>query len=59
MLLFITLFIKLGIIYFSYKNLNPRENVISYLASDIPMIFFAHLLIVINYWIKKELGKEK
>ena len=52
-LLFITLFIKLGIIYFSYKNLNPRENVISYLASDIPMIFFAHLLIVINYWIKK------
>lgn len=52
-LLFIALITKLVIVYFSYKNLNPRENVISYLASDIPVIFFAHLLIIINYWIKK------
>ncbi len=52
-LLFIALIAKLIIVYFSYKNLNPRENVISYLASDIPIIFFAHLLIIINYWIKK------
>ena len=41
------------IIYFSYKNLNPRENVVSYMASDIIILFFAHLLITINYWIKK------
>ena len=52
-LLFIAFFVKLGIIYFSYKNLNPWENVISYVASDIIIIFFAHLLITINYWIKK------
>ena len=52
-LLFIALIIKWVIIYFSYKNLNPRENVISYMASDIIILFFAHLLITINYWIKK------
>ena len=52
-LLFVALITKLVIVYFSYKNLNPRENVISYLASDIPVIFFAHLLIIINYWVKK------
>ncbi len=52
-LLFLALIIKWVIIYFSYKNLNPRENVISYLASDIPIIFFAHLIIIINYWIRK------
>ena len=51
-LLFIAFIIKWVIIYFSYKNLNPRENVISYLASDIIIIFFAHLLITLNYWIK-------
>ena len=53
LLLFIALIIKWVIIYFSYKNLNPRENVISYMASDIIILFFAHLLITINYWIKK------
>ena len=52
-LLLVALIIKWVIIYFSYKNLNPRENVVSYLASDIPIIFFSHLLIIINYWIKK------
>ena len=52
-LLFIALIVKWVIIYFSYKNLNPRENVISYLASDIVVVFFAHLLITINYRIKK------
>jgi len=52
-LMFLALIIKCVIIYFSYKNLNPRENVISYLASDIIVIFFVHLLITINYWIKK------
>ena len=52
-LLFIALIVKWVIIYFSYKNLNPRENVISYLASDIVIVFFAHLLITINYRIKK------
>ena len=51
--MFVALITKLVIVYFSYKNLNPRENVISYLASDIPVIFFAHLLIIINYWVKK------
>lgn len=51
-LLFIALIVKWVIIYISYKNLNPRENVISYLASDIVIIFFAHLLITLNYWIK-------
>ena len=51
-LLFVALIIKWVIIYFSYKNLNPRENVISYLSSDIVIIFLAHLLIIINYWIK-------
>ena len=53
MLLFIALIIKGVIIYFSYKNLNPRWNIISYLASDIIIIFIAHLLVTINYWIKK------
>ena len=53
MLLFIALIVKWVIIYFSYKNLNPRENVMSYISSDIIIIFFAHLLIIINYWIKK------
>ena len=53
MLLFIALIIKWVIIYFSYKNLNPWENVISYMASDIIIVFFAHLLITINYRIKK------
>ena len=52
-LLFIAFIIKWIIIYFSYKNLNPRENVVSYMASDIIIIFFVHLLITINYWIKK------
>ena len=52
-LLFVALIIKWIIIYNSYKNLNPLENVLSYLASDIIIIFFAHLLITINYWIKK------
>ena len=51
-LLLLALIIKWVIIYFSYENLNPRENVISYLASDIPIIFLSHLLIIINYWIK-------
>ncbi len=52
-LLFIALITKLVIVYLSYKNQDPRENVVSYLMSDIPVIFFAHLLIIINYWIKK------
>ena len=52
-LLFIALIIKWIIIYFSYKNLNPWGNVVSYLASDIIVLFFAHLLITINYWVKK------
>ena len=52
-LLFIALIIKWIIIYFSYKNLTPWENVMSCIASDIIIIFFAHLLITINYWIKK------
>ena len=53
MLLFIALLVKCAIIYFSYKNLNPRENVISYLVSDIIILFFCHLLTTVNYWIKK------
>ena len=52
-LLVFALILKWFIIYYSYKNLNPRENIVSYLASDIPIIFFSHLLIIINYWIKK------
>ena len=51
--MFIALIVKWIIIYISNDNLDPRESVISYLASDIPVIFFAHLLIMINYWIKK------
>ena len=53
MLLFIALIIKWCIIYSSYQNLDPWWNVISYVASDIIIIFFAHLLITINYRIKK------
>ena len=52
-LLFVALIIKGFVIYFSYKNLNPWENVLSYLASDLLVIFFAHLLVTINFWIKK------
>ena len=52
-LLVFALILKWFIIYYSYKNLNPRGNIVSYLASDIPIIFFSHLLIIINYWIKK------
>ena len=50
---FIAFIIKCGIIYFSYKNLNPWENVLSYIASDIILLFFVHLLVVINYWIRR------
>lgn len=53
MLFFVALIVKWVIIYISYKNLNPWENVISYLASDIIILFIAQLLITINYWIKK------
>ena len=52
-LLLIAVFVKWIIIYFSYKNLNPLENVVSYLASDLIVIFIAHFLIILNYWIKK------
>ena len=51
-LLFMALILKWVIIYLSYDNLNPWENIVSYLASDIPLIFFAHFLVMINYWIK-------
>ena len=52
-LLFLALIVKWIVIYLSYENLNPRENIVSYLASDIIILFFAHLLVVTNYWIKK------
>ena len=51
-LLFIALIVKWVVIYVSYDNLDPWENVISYLASDIPVIFISHLLIMMNYWIR-------
>ena len=51
-LFFIALILKWIIIYISYKNLNPWENLISYLASDIIVLFIVQLLIAINYWIK-------
>lgn len=50
---FIALIIKWIIIYISFKNLNPLENIISYIANDIIIIFFTQLLILSNYWIKK------
>ena len=53
MLFFVALIVKWIIIYISYRNLNPWENVLSYLASDIIVLFIAHLLVTINYWIKK------
>ena len=52
-LLFLALIIKWFIIYFSYKNLNPWQNIASYLASDIILIFFVQLLIMVNFWFKK------
>ena len=51
--LFIAIIIKWFIIYFSYKNLNPRESCISHIYSDIAILFFAQLLITINSRIKK------
>ena len=52
-ILFIAIIIKWFIIYFSYKNLNPRESCISHIYSDIAILFFAQLLITINSRIKK------
>ena len=51
-LLIIALIIKLTIIYISYKNLNPWENIISYTASDIIILLFVQLLLTLNYCIK-------
>ena len=50
-LLFIAFIIKLVIVYVSYKNLNPWENVLSYIVSDIIILLFVQLLVIMNYWI--------
>ena len=51
-LLFMALIFKWIIIYTTYKNLNPLENIVSYIASDIIIVFLAHLILIINYCIK-------
>ena len=51
--LFVAFFIKLWIVYFSYKNLDPIKSCISYACSDIFVIFLAQLLITFNSRIKQ------
>ena len=52
-LLLIAFILKWFVIYFSYKNLDPWKNVISFLMSDIIILFFTHFLITINFLIRK------
>ena len=51
-LFFMAFLIKIWIIYFSYKHLDPIKNCLSYMYSDIIVLFLVQLLITINSWIK-------
>ena len=53
LLFFIVAFVvKILVIYFSYKHLDPIEACLSYISSDIIILFLVHLLITINSRIK-------
>ena len=49
----IAFFVKIWVVYISYKHLDPVKTCISYICSDILILFIAQLLITINSWIKK------
>lgn len=51
-LLLIAIFVKTIIVYFSHLYLNPRSTSLSYLASDIPVLVMAQLVVNINFRIK-------
>ena len=49
---FIAFIIKIIVVYVSYKHLDPVKNCLSYISSDIIILFLAQLLMTINFWIK-------
>ena len=44
--------VKIFVIYLSYKHLDPIQSCLSYISSDVIILFFTHLLITINSRIK-------
>ncbi len=48
-LLFLLFFVKIFVIYTSYKNLNPLENCISNISWDILLLLFAQIIVFINF----------
>jgi len=45
--------IKILVVYFSYKNLDSLKGCVSYIASDILILFFVQFLVTINSRIKR------
>lgn len=53
MIFFLIAFIvKIIVVYFSYKHLDPIQSCLSYISSDVIILFCTHLLITINSRIK-------
>ena len=48
----IAFIVKIIVVYSSNKHLDPINSCVSYISSDIIILFLVHLLITINYWIK-------
>lgn len=53
MFFWVAFLVKIVVVYFSYKNLDPIKTCLSYICSDILVLFFVGFLITINSWIKK------
>ena len=49
---FIAFIIKIFVVYLSYRHLDPLKSCLSYISSDIIILFLVHLLVTINFWIK-------
>jgi glycerophosphoryl diester phosphodiesterase len=53
MIFFLVVFVvKIFVVYLSYRHLDPVQSCLSYISSDVIILFFAHLLITINSRIK-------
>lgn len=50
---FIAFIIKIFVVYLSNKHLDPVKSCLSYISSDVIILFLAHLLVTINSWIKQ------
>ena len=49
---FMAFIVKIFVVYFSYRHLDPINSCLSYISSDIIVLFLAQLLVTINFWIK-------